>query len=246
MKRERILLLAFAAMLTVGMTSCGKDDDSAGNNGNGTEQPTPTPTPGPGPQPSDNWVDLGLPSGLLWAKCNLGANAPEEYGNYYAWGETTTKEVYYWSTYRYCIADGDGELQTLTKYNTSSTYGTIDNLTTLQSADDAATAALGSGARTPTKEEWEELINNTTVEWTTLNGVIGRMFTAANGNTLFLPAAGVREGSELYGAGSYGDYWSSSLLTDYPYNAWYFYLDGSGALDYSRYGGLSVRAVRQN
>jgi hypothetical protein len=200
------------------------------------------------PQPQgDYWVDLGLPSGLLWAKCNLGANTPEEYGNYYAWGETTTKDVYNWSTYRYCTADSVGTLQTLTKYNTSSTYGTVDTLTTLQAMDDAATAALGSGARTPTIAEWVELYINTTVEWTTMNGVNGRKFTStANGNTLFLPAAGVRYGSEPSSAGSYGYYWSSSLNTDYPYGAWYFFFtsDGQGMSSYSRYFGHSVRAVR--
>lgn len=239
MKRARILLLAFVAMLSVGVVSCDKDDNTSGNGGNNG-----------GGSTTIEWVDLGLPSGLLWATRNLGANAPEEYGNYYAWGETTTKEVYNWSTYRYCTVDGEGSLPTLTKYNTSSDYGTIDNLTTLQAADDAATAALGSGARTPTKEEWQELINNTTVEWTTMNGIKGRKFTStANGNTLFLPAAGYRFGSELYSAGSYGSYWSSSLYAGYPGGAWgfYFYSDGQGMNDYYyRYDGFSVRAVRQN
>ena len=229
MKRARILLLAFVAMLSVGVVSC-----DGGNNGGGST--------------TIEWVDLGLPSGLLWATRNLGANAPEEYGNYYAWGETTTKEVYYWSTYRYCTVDGEGSLQTLTKYNTSSDYGTPDNLTTLEAIDDAATAALGSGARTPTKEEWWELIDNTTVEWTTMNGVNGCKFTStANGNTLFLPAAGYRHRSELNLAGSYGGYWSSLLYTDSPDGAWSFCFnseDGQGTgYDY-RGDGQSVRPVR--
>ncbi|MBP5189769.1 MAG: hypothetical protein J6X86_08600 [Bacteroidales bacterium] len=233
MKRTSILLLAVAAMLSVGVISCDNDEN---NSGNGGETPA-------------GWVDLGLPSGLLWAECNLGANAPEEYGNYYSWGETQPKEVYNWSTYRYCTMDGRQGSLTLTKYNTSSIYGTPDNLTALQAMDDAATQALGNGARTPTKEEWEELINNTTVEWTTMNGVNGRKFTAANGNTLFLPAAGRRNGSELYSAGSYGFYWSSPLFTDDPYYAWCFYFNtgnqgvsGGGG----RFLGFSVRAVRQN
>lgn len=243
MKKKRFLLLAFAALLSVGLGSCERDDDNngggsnSGGNGGGSGQTT------------GDWVDLGLPSGLLWAKCNLGANAPEEYGNYYAWGETTTKGVYNWSTYRYCTVDGASVLQTLTKYNTSSSYGTVDNLTTLQAMDDAATQALGSGARTPTIEEWRELIDNTTVEWTTLNGVNGRKFTAANGNTLFLPAAGFRFGSELYDAGGYGRYWSSSLDESGPYNAWYFdFYSGDQFMYYyyyyGRYFGLSVRPVR--
>lgn len=215
--------------------------------------PGDNPTPGSDPQPqTDNWVDLGLPSGLLWAKCNLGANAPHRYGNYYAWGETTPKEYpyvyYWWVTYRYCTVDGEGNLQTLTKYNTISTYGTIDSLVTLQAMDDAATQALGNGARTPTQEEWVELINNTTHEWTTMNEVQGMKFTAANGNTLFLPAAGRYYGSVLSYLGGSGFYWSSSLYTDDPSNARYFYIgsDRSRIYYYPRNHGFSVRAVRQN
>ena len=236
-------MVAFAAMLTVGAVSCGKDDNGSGNGGNTGGGFNP----GGGGNTTAEWVDLGLPSGLLWATCNLGANSPEEYGNYYAWGGTQPKEVYNWSTYKYCTVYGAGNLETLTKYNTSSDYGTPDNLTTLQAADDAATAALGSGARTPTKEEWQELLNNTTVKWTTVNGVNGRKFTStANGNTLFLPAAGGRYGSELRSAGSNGGYWSSSLYESNPGRAWgfYFYSDDQGMGDGSRYGGLSVRPVR--
>lgn len=195
------------------------------------------------------WVDLGLPSGLLWAKCNLGATKPEEYGDYYAWGETTTKEVYNLSTYKYCTVDAESGLATLTKYSTNSGHdfvGTPDNLTTLEAMDDAATQKLGSGARMPTKAEWEELIDNTTAEWTTLNGVNGRKFTASNGKSLFLPAAGSRFGSELYSAGDDGDYWSSSLDADYPVGAWDFGFnsDGQGMLSTLRGDGRSVRPVR--
>ena len=195
------------------------------------------------------WVDLGLPSGLLWAACNLGASSPEEYGDYYAWGETTTKEVYNLSTYKYCTVDAEGGLATLTKYSTNSGHdfvGTPDNLTTLEAMDDAATQKLGSGARMPTKAEWEELIDNTTAEWTTLNGVNGRKFTASNGKSLFLPAAGIRFGSELYNAGDDGDYWASSLYESYPDGAWFFHFDS----DVQRVGGgdrrygQSVRPVR--
>ena len=167
------------------------------------------------PHPQTDWVDLGLPSGVLWAKCDLGANAPEEYGNYYAWGEISPKEVYNWNTYRYGTADGGGNLLTLIKYNTHSDYGTPDSLTILRATDDAATMAfgIGSGARTPTKEEWQELIDYSTVEWTTMNGVNGLKFTSiTNGNTLFFPAAGMRYGSELHGVDGcgFGFYWSSS------------------------------------
>ena len=202
-------------------------------------------------QPLDEWVDLGLPSGILWASCNVGAMSPEEYGDYFAWGETEPKSVYNWSTYRYCTVDGSGDLSTLTKYNTSSTYGTVDNLTTLDSSDDAAAFRLGNGARTPTKEEWKELLVNTTMVWTTLNGVNGRMFTGSNSNTIFLPAAGTRYESELDEVGSIGWYWSASLGTIYhPYYAWKFRLERSEVFiyedfyDYERYHGLPVRAVR--
>ncbi len=240
-KTLRMVLAAFVAVSMVAFVSCGKDDNS--NGGNGTEQPTPTPNPNP--QPSVNWVDLGLSSGLLWADCNVGATNPEDYGDYFAWGETTTKVNYTWSTYRYCTVDGNGGLATLTKYNTSTTYGTVDNLTTLDSAADAAAVNMGGGARTPTLNEWQELLDNTTNQWTTQNGVNGCLLTAANGNSIFLPAAGYRDGSELSGAGSYGYYWSSSLYVDRPYYArdFRFNSDYQGVYGDNRSGGRSVRAV---
>ena len=139
------------------------------------------------------YVDLGLPSGLLWATCNVGAETPEEYGDYFAWGETTPKDNYSWGTYQY----GDGS--TITKYTGS------DGLTTLLPEDDAATANWGNDWRMPTHDEWVELYQNTTMTWTQQNGVNGRLFTADNGNSLFLPAAGYRDLSSLDGAGSYGD-----------------------------------------
>ena len=244
--KKTIRLLAFMAMgAALALTACGKDDgnDNNGDNGGGNTGG------GTGGTEAVEWVDLGLPSGLLWAKCNLGATTPEGHGDYYAWGETATKEVYNWSTYKYCTVDAEGSLQTLTKYNTSTTFGTPDNLTTLQAIDDVAAQKLGDGARMPTKEDWEELLDKTTAEWTTLNGVNGRKFTAANGNSLFLPAAGNRWGSELGGAGSVGNYWSSSLYADFPYCAWTFYFNSVGqdmCGDPGRGNGFSVRAVRQN
>ena len=127
-------------------------------------------------QDTHEYVDLGLPSGLLWATCNVGANAPEEYGDYFAWGEIVPKDVYNWSTYQYY--DGSN----LAKYTGS------DGLTTLLPGDDAATTNWSNGWRMPTKEEWQELLDNTTNKWTTQNGVNGRLFTGSNGNSLFLPA----------------------------------------------------------
>ena len=194
---------------------------------------------------SHEYVDLGLPSGLLWATCNIGADAPEDYGDYFAWGETTTKSEYNWSTYQYC----NGSSSTLTKYCTNADYGNdgfVDNLTTLLPEDDAATANWGGDWRMPTYDNWVELYQNTTVTWTTQNGVNGRLFTASNGNSLFLPAAGYLNNSSLNYAGSYGSYWSSSLYTDYPSYAWilYFYSGYYGMNGYYRYYGQSVRPVR--
>ena len=192
------------------------------------------------------YVDLGLPSGTLWATCNVGADAPEKYGYYFAWGETQPKDTYNWDTYQYRIGGDDGEL---TKYCNNSNYGYngfTDDLTTLLPEDDAATANWGSDWRMPTKEEWEELYNNTTHTWTTQNGVSGRLFTASNGNSLFLPAAGQRFDSGLYDAGDDGYYRSSSLYTDSPDHAWTFYFNSNSTyVDYGdRHIGRSVRAVR--
>ncbi len=216
---------------------------------NGTN---PTPGPDPTPTPSNTlngheFVDLGLPSGLLWATCNVGSTTPEGYGDYFAWGETTTKTTYDWSTYRYC----NGSNSTLTKYCNKPSYGNngfTDNLTTLEASDDAATANWGSGWRMPTKEEFEELNSNCTVSLTTQNGVNGHLFTGPNGNSIFLPAAGDRLDSSLLNVGSCGYYWSSSLRTDDPGYAWNLsFFSGNYYMSYfNRYYGLTVRAVCQS
>lgn len=196
-----------------------------------------------------DWVDLGLPSGLLWATRNVGANESEDYGAYFAWGETSSKSMYDWDTYRYGYIDDNDHLN-ITKYNTDSYYGLVDNLTTLHSGDDAATANYGG--RMPTKEEWLELYNHCSSTWTTVNGVNGRRFTGPNGNTLFLPAAGSRWDDGFLSLGSGGNYLSSSLNTGRPLHAWYFSFNSSntavGSMGY-RGNGNSVRAVcsaRQN
>lgn len=171
------------------------EGNSGGGGGNGGS--------GNGTYNGHAYVDLGLPSGTLWANCNVGADNPEDYGDYFAWGETTTKSTYDWSTYQYCM----GSSNTLTKYCYNFSYGYngfTDNLTTLLPEDDAATANWGSGWRMPTNEEWNELYDNTTVTRTMQNGVNGRLFTASNGNSLFLPAAGCRGNSSLDYAGSNG------------------------------------------
>ena len=194
------------------------------------------------------YVDLGLPSGTLWATCNVGASKPEDYGDYFAWGETKKKDVYDWDTYKHA----KGPIDKFTKYCDESDYGYngfADTLTELQSIDDPATANWGNGWYTPKKEQWDELMAHTYSEWTTWNGVEGWLFTSRrNGKRLFLPAAGYRDGSSLYYAGRFGYYWSSSLGTDNPDDAWRFDfgLGGAGMSSGDRYGGLSVRAVRSS
>lgn len=200
-----------------------------------------------------NWVDLGLPSGLLWATRNVGASSPTDYGSYFAWGETQPKSEYSWDTYAYGYEnyDDDGNQQiTLTKYNpTNSNQGPVDNLTILLPGDDAARANWGDGARMPTNEEWLELYNNTTSCWVTINGVNGRRFTGPNGNRIFLPAAGYSGNGAASGdfGPLDGHYWSSSLSMDYPSSAYDFdfNMDRCEADYYgNRFLGHSVRPVR--
>lgn len=168
------------------------------------------------------WVDLGLPSGTRWATCNVGASTPSAYGNYYAWGETSTKSAY-----------------------TEGNYTYSDNPTTLPSNRDAATANWGSGWRMPTRTEMNELISNCTVTWTTQNGVNGSLFTGPNGNSIFLPAAGYRDDSGLVDNGSLGYYWSSSLASDGTDGAWGlgFFSDDYRMGSYYRGYGFTVRPV---
>lgn len=154
-------------------------------------------------------VDLGL--SVKWASCNVGAEFPEEYGDYFAWGETEEKDCYGWSTYKWC----NGSSDTQTKYCTNSSYGTVDGKNTLDPEDDAATANWGSPWRMPTRSEIEELIDNCTWSWTIQNGVNGYKVTGSNGNSIFLPAAGNRDGMEVYACGSFGCYWSGMLYKNY-------------------------------
>ena len=197
------------------------------------------------------YVDLGLPSGTLWATCNVGANSPEEYGDYFAWGETTGynggKTTFNWSTYKYC----NGSNTTLTKYNNSSSYGTVDNKTELELSDDAAYVNWGSKWRMPSLTQLQELVSSsyTTTTWTTQNGVYGRKITSnTNGNSIFLPAAGYRGGGSLDRAGTSGDYWSRTLDTSRPYAAYSLGFGSSdiySSFDYGyRSNGRSVRPVR--
>ena len=193
------------------------------------------------PYNGHEYVDLGLPSGTKWAACNVGATKPEEFGGYYAWGETEEKSNYSWSTYKWC----NGSYDSLTKYCTSSSYGTVDNKTVLDPQDDVAHVKWGGSWRMPTLDEQEELLNKCTWSWTTQNGVNGYKVTGPNGNSIFLPAAGFRYGSEAYDRGIYGFFRSSSLGSDGSYKACYLdFLSDCHYLDVNyRYCGLSVRPV---
>ena len=166
--------------------------------------------------PEHEYVDLGLPSGTLWATMNVGADSPEDYGDYFAWGETTPKSTYNLSTYKWC----KGSLDTHTKYCTDSDYGTVDNKTTLDLSDDAAYVNWGSSWRMPTDAELKELKDNCIWTWTTQNGVKGyKVASKSNGNSIFLPAAGYRGDSGLISAGSFGEYLSSSLYPNLSFDA---------------------------
>ena len=189
------------------------------------------------------WVDLGLPSGTLWATCNVGADSPEQYGDYFAWGETAPKEVYSWETYKWC----NGSKKTMTKYCTSSEYGTVDGKTELDSKDDAAYVNWGVSWRMPTKEQCIELSDYCTWTWTELNGVNGQLITGPNGNTMFLPAAGERYNDKVGDLGSFGQFWSRTLYSDADYAANILYLNSnqlSGVFGNDRYMGFSIRPVR--
>ena len=195
-----------------------------------------------GTENGHEYVDLGL--SVKWATFNVGASKPEEYGDYFAWGETEPKTTYDWSNYKWC----NGSETTLTKYNTNSDYGIVDNKTTLELSDDAAHVNWGGSWRIPTDAELLELRDQCTWTWTTQNGVNGHKVTSnKNGNSIFLPAAGFRGGSSLSRAGSNGYFWSSSLNTYYSSNAYYLAFSSSdvGWFNDYRYYGQSVRPVCQ-
>ena len=153
-------------------------------------------------------VDLGL--SVKWASCNVGATAPEEYGGYYAWGETEEKSDYSWKNYKY-LNNAKGVISKYCSHDDG--IGVIDNKTTLEPADDVASVKWGGKWRMPTLDEIKELKDNCTWEWTTLDGVNGYRVTGPNSNSIFLPAAGYRYGTEIMFLGL-GHYWSSSLGRD--------------------------------
>ena len=186
------------------------------------------------------YVDLGLPSGTLWATCNVGANSPEEYGDYFAWGETKSKNFYSFSNYALC----DGTATNMTKYNAT------DGKTQLEPVDDAATVNIGPDWCMPTSEQFNELINNCSISSQTINEVEGYLFTSnRNENTIFLPFSGLFYYKKWYDSQS--KYWTSTLYkTTQPESAFTANLNNNlGTYDTSgtdRYFGCCVRAVRKN
>lgn len=181
-------------------------------------------------------IDLGLPSGTKWASRNVGAGSPTDYGSYFAWGETTPKESYNWANYKYY----NWTDRSLTKYCTSSSYGTVDNKTTLDLEDDAAHANWGGDWRMPTHEESSELIDKCQWLRVIINGVLGKKCIGPNGNSIFFPASGVRFDDGLCYKGVDGQYWQSEC-GDNDLGAWRIYLFDVIRLE--RYAGLTVRPV---
>lgn len=210
-------------------------------------------------------VDLGLK--VKWATYNVGATCPWDYGDYFAWGETEPyyeagyaqvdtlahwkngkSDGYSWSSYKYC----NGSYNTTTKYCNNSSFGNngfTDSNTTLDPGDDVAHVVWGGSWRMPTNEEFTELLNNCTWTQTTQNGVNGYLVTSNKSgytdSSIFLPSAGSRYGTSLYNVDSVGGYWSSSLVTDYPSEAWnlLFSSDVRSTYCYDRFIGRSVRPV---
>lgn len=195
-----------------------------------------------------DYVDLGLRSGTLWATCNVGADIPEAYGDHFAWGETQPKAAYNDSNYIY----SQGGYNQFTKYCTKPEFGFngfTDNLKTLQPSDDAATVNWGEGWRTPTIDEWIELVTKCSYTFTTRNGVNGCVFTGRNGNSIFLSVRGRHGGDKSSIEDDMGNYWSSALNKGLPFYAKGFqfiidYNDCDIYDDFSRCAGFPVRPVR--
>lgn len=231
--KTKVITVSMLAM-SLCIASCGSDDDDPLTNNNGTDRDR---TPA--------WVekvDLGLPSKVLWANCNIGATSPGKFGDYFAWGETVGytggKTTFTWETYKYGTSAAS-----ITKYYKD------DKKNRLELSDDAAHVNWGGDWRMPTAKEFKELLNTqyTTTIWTDYNGVRGRLITSkTNGNSIFLPAPGFYYGSSLEAAGSQGYYWTSDLDPSYDDLALRAFLDKKEIYQGNntrRYVGQSVRAV---
>lgn len=211
-----------------------KDDKDNGDDGNGGN------TGGDGNNTDDDgheYVDLGLPSGTLWATCNIDADSPEQTGTFFAWGEIKGKTTYNWEKYKYA----NGSKSSLTKYNST------DKKSTLDTSDDAAYVNWGRNWCTPTSAQVNELINNTTVSVATKNGVKGRLFKSKkNSRSIFVPATGYRFESSLEKEGTFGTFWTSDALSIQG-RAYALYYDPNelSCSHYERCYGRPVRPVRR-
>lgn len=221
-------LTLVSIVLGISTISCSQDDATINKE------------TGEGRHQGHSFVDLGL--SVKWATCNVGTSVPEDYGDYYAWGETDTKSSYNSSNNKWYYYD----IHSYIKYCTDSYYGTIDNKTVLDQEDDVAHVKWGGDWRMPTYPEQSELRKNCTWTWTTQNGTTGYKVTSKlNGNSIFLPAAGYRSDSSLKRTGTYGCYWSASLCEESAVDAWYLDFD-LGDVDRGcdvRSYGRSVRPV---
>ena len=194
------------------------------------------------PCTSNEYVDLGLPSGLKWAKCNVGAATETDYGDYFMWGSTTpnTADECTWAKAPFNNGDSYYKADAFKLMKDTVCPNGI-----LAKEYDAATQIMGGSWRMPTKDELKELLDNTTNEWTQVDGVNGRKFTGSNGNSIFIPASGYCNDGSVYNVGYGGYVWSSSLRTSNPYDAWYlyFYSSNCSMTNSNRCNGRSVRGV---
>lgn len=240
--------LALSALVCI--SACSKDDDECGNH---------------------DAVDLGLTSGIKWAKTNVGANNSWDYGSYFSWGETIVKSDYNWDTYKYC----KGSHNSLTKYCDNSDYGKdgfTDALTTLVANDDAATTNWGNGWETPTAEDWEELSNLCYWIWTSdysntgksgfivyktkqdgdkgmkayVDSIPSTAYSLSDAH-IFLPVAGYRDDTILVGEGDFCYYWTASLDEYYPSGARLYHIDRVfiSISNKDRYCGMPIRPIRR-
>ena len=195
------------------------------------QQPAPKPN-----RDKDDRVDLGLPSGILWASCNIGASSPSEIGDYFAWGEKESKDAYGWETYRLCRGS----------YNSIFKYTKTDGKSVLESQDDVATSMLGREWRIPTKEDMEELVEECEWKWTRENGHLGWKVIGPNDNYIFLPASGAASSYRIAGVNELGRYWTATR-DDSDYSAYNLrFKDGIDTIvvvDDTRFYGRTIRPV---
>lgn len=186
---------------------------------------------------SPEMIDMGLPSGTKWAFCNLGAKTYTDYGDYYAWGETSPKTSFSWKNYKY----SSNTANSLTKYCTKSNYGKVDNKTSLEQEDDRVKTDYGYYFSIPTKEDWQELIDKCT--WTYYGNHF--MVKGPNGNIIILPSCGYKDGLNAYDTGVEGSYWSSTVDKKSPDDAWFVQINNAKPKFYSyyRYQGRCIRPV---